>query len=170
MKNTLIALVIALIAFFLFQHFTAQNDAPIDGVVESAQTAVEKTDTPETLSALISPAAEGAKVFIISPKNGDIVSSPVTVRFGVENMAIAKAGDKQEFSGHHHLLIDLERLPDMTQPLPASEQIIHFGGAQTETTIELMPGSHSLQLLLGNYLHIPHDKPILSEAITITVK
>ena len=62
------------------------------------------------------------------------------------------------------------RLPDMTKPLPASEQVKHFGGGQTETELTLAPGVHSLQLLLGNYAHIPHDPPVLSEKITITVK
>ena len=125
---------------------------------------------PKINSGLISIAPANAKAYIIEPINGATLSSPVTIKFGIENMAIAKAGDNVENSGHHHLLIDLEQLPDLTKPLPANEQLIHFGGAQTETTIELAKGSHTLQLLLGNHLHIPHDKPVLSEKISITVE
>ena len=119
---------------------------------------------------LISPSAENAQVYIISPENGAEVASPVTIQFGLKGMGVAPAGVSTANTGHHHLLIDLEELPDMTQPLPASDQVRHFGKGQTETTIELEPGNHTLQLLLGNHLHIPHDKPVLSEKITITVK
>lgn len=121
-------------------------------------------------SSLISSAPENAAVFIMEPGDGAVVSSPLTVKFGITNMVVAPAGQDIQNSGHHHLLIDLDTLPDMDQPLPASEQIIHFGGGETETTIELEPGTHTLQLLLGNYLHIPHDQPVLSKKITVTVK
>ncbi|MBU2711363.1 DUF4399 domain-containing protein [Zooshikella harenae] len=119
---------------------------------------------------LISKAPEGAKLYFISPQDGESVSKTVTVKFGLKGMGIAPAGIKKEGTGHHHLLIDVDKLPDMKQSLPANEHIKHFGGGQTETTITLKPGKHTLQLLLGNYLHIPHDKPIMSKKITITVK
>ncbi|MGB1158708.1 MAG: DUF4399 domain-containing protein [Porticoccaceae bacterium] len=119
---------------------------------------------------LITTAADGAEVRILSPENNQVVSSPLTVVFGANNVTISPAGDNQPNSGHHHLLIDIAELPDLSAPLPATEQIIHFGKGQTETVLELAPGTHTLQLLLGNYLHIPHSKPIMSEKITITVK
>lgn len=119
---------------------------------------------------LITTAADGAEVRILSPENNQVVSSPLTVVFGANNVTISPAGDNQPNSGHHHLLIDIAELPDLSAPLPATEQIIHFGKGQTETVLQLAPGTHTLQLLLGNYLHIPHSKPIMSEKITITVK
>lgn len=118
------------------------------------------------------PAPEGANVYIIAPSDGEVVSSPVTVRFGLSGMGVAPAGINQGGTGHHHLLIDLagSELPSMDQPLPANEHIRHFGGGQTQVTLELEPGQHSLQLLLGDHLHIPHEPPVISEPITITVE
>jgi len=135
-----------------------------------AETTTTQTKEKNPFAALISEAANDAEVFILEPQNNAEVSSPLTIKFGIRNMTVAKAGDKTEFSGHHHLLINVTELPALNAPLPATDKIIHFGGAQTETTIELAPGQHSLQLLLGNYAHIPHNTPILSEKITITVK
>lgn len=112
----------------------------------------------------------GAKAYIISPKDGEVVSKTFTVRFGLANMGVAPAGVKVPNTGHHHLLIDLEDLPDMEKPLAFSENVRHFGGGQTETEITLAPGKHTLRLLLGNYLHIPHKPPVLSEKITVIVK
>ncbi len=124
----------------------------------------------KNLSKLVSKSPENARVFIIQPIHGATVASPVTIKFGIENMTLRKAGENEENSGHHHLLIDLEELPNLQKPLPVNKQLIHFGDAQTETTIDLSPGQHSLQLLFGNYLHIAHDKPVLSNKITITVE
>ena len=112
----------------------------------------------------------GAKAYIISPKDGEVVGKTFTVRFGLMNMGVAPAGIKLPNTGHHHLLIDLENLPDMEKPLTFSERVRHFGGGQTETEITLAPGKHTLRLLLGNYLHIPHKPPVLSEKITVTVR
>ena len=111
----------------------------------------------------------GAEVYLIEPANGAEVSSPVRVVFGLKAMGVAPAGVNQTGTGHHHLLIDSPQI-DYTQPLPASEQVVHFGGGQTETTIELAPGTHTLQLLLGDWQHQPHNPPVQSEKITITVK
>ena len=117
------------------------------------------------------PSPKGAKVFIISPKNGETVSSPVTVKFGIKGMTLAPAGTKQENTGHHHLLIDTDAPADLGQPIPTvPDKIIHFGKAQTETTVTLPPGKHTLQLLLGDANHIPHNPPVISKKITITVK
>jgi hypothetical protein len=119
---------------------------------------------------VISKSAPGAKVYFIQPKNGDVISQESIVKFGLTGMGIAPAGILFENSGHHHLLIDLDTLPDMTTSLPANDNIIHFGKGQTEAKVKLTPGKHKLKLLLGNYLHIPHDKPVISEEITVTVK
>jgi len=116
------------------------------------------------------PSPEGAYLYIISPANGDVVSNPVTIRFGLKNMGVAPAGTEKANTGHHHLLIDVSSLPDLDMPLPADAQHVHFGGGQTETTVELSPGQHTLQLILGDMSHIPHDPPVLSEKITITVE
>ena len=114
-------------------------------------------------------AAEKARVYFISPKNGDVIKGPVTVRFGLENMGVAPAGTAGEGIGHHHLIIDAP-LPAMDQPLPKDDKHLHFGKGQTETTLELKPGKHTLQLLLGDFGHIPHDPVVASKKITITVK
>ena len=115
------------------------------------------------------PAPEGAEVYFISPTNGETVSSPVTVRFGLKNMGVAPAGVEMAATGHHHLVIDAE-LPPLMIPVPTSENYVHFGMGQTETTIELAPGTHTLQLVMGDHLHIPFDPPVISEQITITVE
>ena len=112
---------------------------------------------------------EGASVYIISPADGDTVSSPVRVVFGLRGMGVAPAGTDKVNTGHHHLIIDTD-LPAADAPVPADAQHVHFGGGQTEVSVELPPGEHSLQLLLGDMSHIPHDPPVYSEKITITVK
>ncbi|MDY6942095.1 MAG: DUF4399 domain-containing protein [Pseudomonadota bacterium] len=116
------------------------------------------------------PAPEGAAIYFISPTNGQTVSSPVVVRFGLRGMGVAPAGVERAATGHHHLLIDAESLPPLDAPVPADEHHRHFGGGQTEVSVELAPGEHTLQLLLGDHNHIPHDPPVVSEKITITVK
>lgn len=115
------------------------------------------------------PSPEGANLYFISPSNGESVTSPVTVKFGLKNMGIAPAGIQVENTGHHHILIDTG-LPPMDRPVPADENHVHFGKGQTETTLDLSPGKHTLQLILGDYTHIPHSPPVLSEQITVTVK
>ncbi len=115
------------------------------------------------------PAAADAKAYIISPTDGETVKSPVTVRFGLAGMGVAPAGVDAPQTGHHHLLIDQADLPVLGEPM-GTENIRHFGGGQTEVSLELEPGSHTLQLLLGDKLHIPHDPPVASEKITITVE
>ncbi len=115
------------------------------------------------------PSTPGAVVYIISPAAGDTVTSPVTVRFGLRGMGIAPAGVEKPGTGHHHLLIDTDP-PDMSLPIPADDHHKHYGGGQTETTLELEPGQHSLQLLLGDAIHLPHDPPVISEKIEILVE
>lgn len=110
-----------------------------------------------------------AEVYIISPQNGATVGSTFTVRFGLRGMGIAPAGINVANTGHHHLLIDTDP-PPFDQPIPADTQHVHFGKGQTETTITLPPGRHILRLLLGDHNHIPHQPPVLSAPITVTVK
>ncbi|MEM1290998.1 MAG: DUF4399 domain-containing protein [Cyanobacteria bacterium P01_H01_bin.162] len=117
-----------------------------------------------------STAPEGAKVYLITPQDGDVVSSPFTVKFGLSGMGVAPAGVEKSGTGHHHLLIDLAELPDLDTSLQATDQIKHFGGGQTETIISLPPGEHTLQLLLANYIHVPYNPPVVSEPVTIRVE
>ncbi|WP_417457039.1 DUF4399 domain-containing protein [Kordiimonas sp.] len=114
------------------------------------------------------PSKQGAEVYIISPMDGESLKSPITVRFGLKGMGIAPAGVEKEGTGHHHLIIDTD-LPPLDENIPMDEQHIHFGGGQTETTIELSPGKHTLQLLLGDQNHIPHSPAVTSKKITITI-
>lgn len=116
------------------------------------------------------PAPEGAAVYFVTPLDGQIVSSPLTVRFGLEGLGVAPAGVEREGTGHHHLLVDVDELPPLDEPVPADDRHIHFGGGQTQTTVELSPGEHTLQLLVGDHLHIPHEPPVMSEKITVTVE
>ncbi|MET0070212.1 MAG: DUF4399 domain-containing protein [Candidatus Thiodiazotropha sp.] len=116
------------------------------------------------------PAPEGVELYIISPANGEQISGPVNVRFGLRGMGVAPAGIDREKTGHHHLLVNVSKMPPMDKPLPSDDNHRHFGGGQTEVTLDLGKGSHTLQLVLGDKDHIPFDPPIVSEKITIMVK
>lgn len=111
----------------------------------------------------------GAQVYFVSPEDGARVTSPVTIRFGLRGMGVAPAGVTSPNTGHHHLLIDVAELPPDNLPMPSNEHMRHFGLGQTEVALELAPGQHTLQLVLGDALHIPHDPPVRSDKITITV-
>jgi hypothetical protein len=117
------------------------------------------------------PSPAGAKVYIISPKNGAKISGPFVVKFGVKGMTVVPAGTKQENSGHHHLLIDTDVPADLNAPVPAvPDKIVHFGKGQTESApLMLSPGKHTLQLVFADQNHIPHKPPVISKKITITV-
>jgi hypothetical protein len=119
-----------------------------------------------------SASTPGAEVYFVAPADGVTVSSPVTVRFGLKGMGVAPAGMKFDGAGHHHLFIDTEIPTDLSQPIPPAveNKIMHFGKGQTEVTLTLSPGKHTLQLVLGDYLHVPHNPPVVSKKITITVK
>jgi len=123
------------------------------------------------------PAPDGAQVYFVNLKDGASVSSPVTVLFGLKGMGVAPAGTDKEATGHHHILIDRPPLgegPDgaeeLNSGLPADDHHKHFGGGQTEVTLDLSPGTHTLQLVLGDLNHVPHNPPVTSEVITITVR
>lgn len=110
-----------------------------------------------------------AKVYFIQPKNGDVVKGPVKVVMGLTGMGVAPAGTEAAGTGHHHLIVDAKTpAPDSVVPTDANHR--HFGKGQTETTLELPPGKHTLQLVFADKNHIPHNPPVVSEIITITVK
>jgi hypothetical protein len=116
------------------------------------------------------PAPAGAMVYIIEPADGATVTNPVRVVFGLKGMGVAPAGTDRPDTGHHHLLIDTGLPADLNVPIPNDDQHKHFGGGQTETTLMLSPGRHTLQLLLGDNLHVPFDPPIASSVVTIEVQ
>lgn len=134
---------------------------------EAEPRAVEPEATIATLQRASSPG--GARVFFITPADGATVSNPVRIEFGIEGMSVAKAGDAQPNSGHHHLVIDAD-LPDLALPIPANANYVHFGDGSTSTEITLEPGQHSLRLLLGDHRHVPHDPPVISDSITVIVE
>ena len=138
--------------------------APLAALTAHAQS------PPAAAAAARTPSPPGAEVYIVSPRDGAKVKSPVLAQFGLKGMGVAPAGVKFENSGHHHLLIDTTAPADMAAPLPATDNIKHFGKGQTETSLTLPPGKHTLQLLLGDQNHIPHDPPVISKKITITVE
>jgi hypothetical protein len=141
-------------------------------VVSAAPTEPMKVnESTPTLSAGYTKVAApaDAKLYFVNLKNGDSVSSPVTIQFGLRGMGIAPAGVEKAGTGHHHLLIDLESL-DVNAPIPTSDKHRHFGAGQTEVTLPMAPGKHVLQLILGDQNHIPHHPVVMSERITITVK
>jgi hypothetical protein len=118
----------------------------------------------------VTKAPAGAEVYIVSPKDGATVGPEVNVVFGLKGMGVAPAGVKKEGTGHHHLLVDVDTLPAAGVPIANDATHIHFGKGQTETSLKLAPGKHTLQLELGDENHIPFDPPIVSKKITVTVK
>lgn len=123
---------------------------------------------PATLPRTAAPA--DVELYFISPKDGETVGQEFVVRFGLKGMGVAPAGMVKEKTGHHHLLIDLDDLPPLDQPIPMDAKHVHFGAGQTETTLKLAPGKHTLQLDLADALHMQFDPPIVSKKITVTVK
>lgn len=118
-----------------------------------------------------SASTPNAKVYFISPTDGQTVQQTFKIQFGLSGMGVAPAGVQKEKTGHHHLLINTDiSMINLNEPLPATGHIKHFGGGQTEANITLPPGQHTLQLLLGNYAHVPHSTPIISKKITVIVK
>jgi len=113
--------------------------------------------------------ASESKVYFINLKDGDRVENPIFIQFGLSGKGVAPAGVNNENTGHHHLLIDVEAI-DFSKPIPSSKNHLHFGGGQTETSIELTAGEHELQLVLGDLYHVPHSPPITSKKIKILVK
>jgi hypothetical protein len=139
-------------------HETPEHDAHAAAPAAAAGQPIPRTPRPAD-----------AKLYIISPKSGETVASPVTIRFGLSGMGVAPAGVATPDTGHHHLVIDAP-LPPMDGPLPKDDKHVHFGGGQTEVTVELAPGEHTIQLVLGDKDHVPHDPPLVSDRISITVR
>jgi Domain of unknown function (DUF4399) len=152
-KASLIELSLALAALASGTLAIAQAPAP-----QAPATSLPRSASPA-----------GAKAYIVSPKDGASIKGPVTVVFGLAGMGVAPAGIQMENTGHHHLLIDTDLPSDVTLPLPATDNIKHFGKGQTEAALTLPPGRHTLQLVLGDHLHIPFNPVVASQKITITV-
>jgi len=150
------------LALLACERQAAEQEAPAPAAEPPAAAAPEPAAMPRT------PSPEGATVYFIAPLDTAEVTSPVNVVFGLKGAGVAPAGIDLPNTGHHHLLVDTE-LADENLPVPANAQSIHFGLGQTETTLELPAGEHTLQLVLGDHLHRPHDPPLLSERITVTV-
>ena len=123
---------------------------------------VQATSLPQS----VAPAT--ASAYIISPADGETVSETFTVRFGLKDMGVSPAGFEKKHTGHHHLLVNHKTLPPLDRPLGGD--VTHFGGGQTETTLTLPKGEHTLQLILGDHHHVPHSPAVVSKKITITVK
>lgn len=121
------------------------------------------------------PAPDDARVYFVNLEDGATVTSPVTVIFGLSGMGVAPAGIEKEMTGHHHLLVNRpafgsEDAEELAFGIPADDNHVHFGGGQTETVVELPPGTHTLQLVMGDLNHVAHVAPVMSEVITITVE
>jgi hypothetical protein len=150
---------LALVALALGAAAGAQTPASTPAAIPPGSTnALPRTASPA-----------GAKVYIVSPKDGATIKGPVTVVFGLAGMGVAPAGIQAENTGHHHLLVDTDLPANLGLPLPATDNIKHFGKGQTETTLDLKPGKHTLQLVLGDHLHVPFMPMVASQKITITV-
>tara|TARA_R110000850_G_scaffold248959_5_gene373880 strand:- start:467 stop:964 length:498 start_codon:yes stop_codon:yes gene_type:complete len=163
-KSAISIFVIAALASAAFFLFPKQN-----ATCEDHKAADSGLPVPP-MSPIPRPA--DANLYIVSPADGATIEGPVTVIFGLKGMGVAPAGiylgaDKP--TGHHHLIIDAD-LPDLKLPFPMDDNYKHFGGGQTEVTLELTPGEHTLQLVLGDFAHVPNDPPLLSKKITVTVK
>ena len=116
-------------------------------------------------------APAGAEVYFIAPQNGAKLHSPVTIKFGLKGMGIAPAGIKFDNTGHHHLLVDTDLSEvKLDAPMPATDKILHFGKGQTETSLTLPPGKHTLELVFADSLHQSFDPPLHSKKITVTVE
>ena len=164
MRNNSPLLVLTAVATALLLGCSREEPVP---AADDAAPTEPVAEAPAGLPRTASP--EGARVYFITPADGATVSSPVTIEFGLEGMTVAPAGDATPDSGHHHLLVDTG-LPDLGLPIPADANHIHYGDASISTVLELPPGEHTLQLLVGDHLHIPHDPPVASEIIAITVE
>ena len=161
MKSSLIA-ASALLAVVVSACGRQQAEAPTAAPAAAPETAA-------VAEIELSKAPDSASVYFITPSDGDTVANPVSVEFGISAMTVVKAGVDEPHSGHHHLLIDTG-LPALGLPIPADDNHVHFGDGSTSTEITLTPGQHTLRLLLGDHRHIPHDPPVASAPITITVE
>jgi hypothetical protein len=134
----------------------------VAGLWQAASTQEARTGGP-------TPSGPGAEVYFVDLKDGATIPAKSTIYFGLRNMGVAPAGSARENSGHHHLLIDTD-LPPLNQPIPNDFNHLHFGAGQTEAEITLKPGEHTLQLLMGDKDHVPHNPPVMSPRIRVKVE
>ena len=140
-------------------------------VIVSCQTAPVPEPPAEPVERGLTPAPEGAAVYFIEPADGAVLpAGQVRVIFGLSGMGVAPAGGDFPDTGHHHLLVNVDPLPPLDEPVPSDSVHLHFGKGQTETMLNLDAGTYTLQLVLGDMLHIPHNPPVISEPISITVE
>ena len=131
--------------------------------------ALAQPGADDTAAPARSSSAAGASIGFGNLSDGDVVSPAFVVSFTISGMGVAPAGTQIDNTGHFHLLIDLPELPAMDRPLPVTPNVRHFGKGQTQTPLDLSEGEHTLQLLLADYAHVPHDPPVLSGKIRIVV-
>jgi hypothetical protein len=116
------------------------------------------------------PAPKDAVLYFIWPHDGAVIKGAFWCRFGLRNMGVTHAGDNFANSGHHHLFIDVKEPLNPDEPIPQNKSHLHYGAGQTEARIELPPGKHTLQLVLGDAKHYPFNPPVVSKKITVTIK
>lgn len=150
----------------------SESETPAPAAPAAAPPAAAPAPAPAAPPAALTrkPAPPGAMAYIIEPADGARVSNPVRVVFGLKGFGVAPAGVERNDAGHHHLLIDTGLPENLALPIPSDEQHRHFGGGQTEVELTLTPGRHTLQMLVGDHLHVPHDPPIASSVVTIEVQ
>lgn len=146
--------------------FADHEHVPHDPPVMSERITVEVAADPDEKPR--SAAAPGAKVFFVDLQDGATITSPARIRFGVENITLSPAGTRHANGGHHHLLVDTE-LPALDREIPSDFNHLHFGKGQTEVELALPPGEHTLQLLMADHEHVPHDPPVMSARISVRV-
>lgn len=156
-----------LLALSLVASGTALASSPFDALKDMAKQ--QANQQVESRLNLAQAAPANAKATIISPKAGETLTSPVKVVFGLSNMGVAPAGTNQTGTGHFHLLIDEPEI-NLAQPIPSNDRVIHYGGGQIEASVALKPGKHTLQLIMGDWKHLPHQPAVLSDKVVITVK
>ena len=139
-------------------------------IVRAVLVSMMLASIPVTANAQGRPAPKDALLYFVWPQNGAVIKGGFWARFGLRNMGVTHAGDDYANSGHHHLLIDVNEPLNPDEPIPQDKSHLHFGAGQTEARIELPPGKHTLQLVLGDHKHYPFNPPVVSQKITITVK
>lgn len=165
LRATVLLAATLLVALIMLSSCTKSPDSTVSDKHESNDTAAAPVAAAEHAAST----HDSPYVYFVIPQDNASVTNPVRVLFGLDGMGVAPAGVRKDGTGHHHLLIDVDELPPLDLPLPSTANILHFGNGQTQTFIELPPGKHTLQLLLGNFAHVPHAKPLLSDKITINV-
>lgn len=149
---------------------SGSDEAPAGNTTDNAAASAQTSSPPAATGGMPrTDSVPGTSVQFVTPRDGATVSNPVILNFAVTGMSVTTAGDNTPMTGHHHVIIDSE-LPAMDMPIPADANHVHFGDGSSTTELTLEPGEHTLQLLFADYLHIPHDPPVYSDRITITVE